>query len=93
MGNDSRINLRIIIQGPVKSRTPTFLRKLYYYQKAARFLYQIGKEGIRHLYALLGPKMTGLEDKKLLRRLQGRRGRRPAVSPASWASAITYSLS
>lgn len=39
MEKDSKINLRIIIQGPVKSKMAALLKKLYKYQKVTKILY------------------------------------------------------
>lgn len=72
MEKDSKINLRIIIQGPVKSKMAALLKKLYKYQKVTKILYQIW-QGLKGWATLLflSAEMAGLGDKKLPRRQQG----------------------
>ena len=72
MEKDSKISLRIIIQGPVKSKMAALLKKLYNYQKVTKILYQIWR-GLKGWTTLLflSAEMAGLGDKKLPRRQQG----------------------
>lgn len=74
MENDSRINLRIIIQGPVKSKTPTFSQKVVLPPKGSQVFVLNWEGGMMYHCTFESPKIAALrEDKKLLR-MQGEDG-------------------
>lgn len=89
MENHSRINLRIIIQGPVTSKAPAFPRKLYYYQKRPSFSTALGGRGQCTTVLFWSSEMTGLRGgMKPFRRLQGGDGQKSAVGHTSWALTV-----
>lgn len=64
--NDSRSNLRIIIQGPVKSKTPTFSLKVVLLPKDSQVFVLNWEGGMLYHCTFGSPKIAGLrEDKKL----------------------------